>query len=113
VSSTSFSIQVNGELFGFFKGKRGLRQGVPISPFLFVLCLEYFSRLLNIATSHHPFNYHPKCQVLRITHLAFANDLLLFARGDVASIGVLWESVLEFGEVSGLKANTMKSNLRE
>jgi hypothetical protein len=31
VSSTSFSVQVNGELFGFFKGKRGLRQGDPIS----------------------------------------------------------------------------------
>jgi hypothetical protein len=97
VSSTSFSVQVNGELFGFFKGKRGLRQGDPIFPFLFVLCLEYPSRLLNIFTSQHLFNYHPKCQVLRITHLAFANDPLLFARWDVASIGVLWESVMEFG----------------
>jgi hypothetical protein len=88
VSSTSFSVQVNGDLFGFFKGKRGLRQGDPISPFLFVLCLEYFSRSLNSATSEHPFNYHPKWQALRITYLAFFDDLLLFARGDVDSIGV-------------------------
>jgi hypothetical protein len=89
VSSTSFSVQVNGELFGFFKGKRSLRQGDPISHFLFVLCLEYFSRLLNISTSHHLFNYYPKCQALRITHLAFTDDLLLFARGDVTSMGIL------------------------
>jgi hypothetical protein len=76
-----------------------------------VLCLEYLSRLLNISTSQHPFNYHPKSQVLRITHLAFTDDILLFARGDVASIGILWESVMEFGQVSGLKANALKSNL--
>jgi hypothetical protein len=48
---------------------------------------------------------------LRITYLAFAYDLLLFARGDVASIGVLWEGVMEFGQVSGLKANALKSSL--
>jgi hypothetical protein len=44
VSSTSFSTQINGDLFNFFKGKRGLRQGDPISLFLFVLCMEYFSQ---------------------------------------------------------------------
>jgi hypothetical protein len=79
----------NGGLFGFFKGKRGLRQEDPISPFLFVLCLEYFSRLLNMSTAQYPFNYQPKCKALRITHLAFADDLLSFARGDIASTEVL------------------------
>ncbi|KAL2467109.1 hypothetical protein Adt_42960 [Abeliophyllum distichum] len=59
VSMTSYSLSVNGSLVGFFKGKKGLRQGNSLSPFLFVLCLEYLSRL-NIQTLNSDFNFHPK-----------------------------------------------------
>ncbi|XP_022873326.1 uncharacterized protein LOC111392262 [Olea europaea var. sylvestris] len=83
VTSTSYSIALNGTSHGFFKGRKGLRQGDPLSPFLFVLCIEYLSRLLKAATDDNDFNFHPKCGSQKITHLAFTDDLMLFATGDV------------------------------
>ncbi|CAH9085418.1 unnamed protein product [Cuscuta europaea] len=111
VSTASFSVSLNGTLHGFFNGKRGIRQGDPMSPLLFVVCLEYFSRLLTIKSMDSRFNHHPLCGSLGITHLAYADDLMLFSRGDKYSIGVLVDALKEFGEVSGLRVNHNKSNI--
>ena len=47
VCTPSFSVQVNGELAGFFQSKRGLRQGFAMSPYLFVICMNVLSHLLD------------------------------------------------------------------
>ncbi|GFZ00592.1 eukaryotic translation initiation factor 4E [Actinidia rufa] len=102
---------LSGNLHGFFKGKQGLRQGDPLSPFLFAICLEVLSRSLSRLSRNPQFKPHPKCSDLFITHLAFADDLNLFARGDATSVGLSMDCLKKFGECSGLCINASKSNV--
>ncbi|GKA65583.1 hypothetical protein Tco_0765290, partial [Tanacetum coccineum] len=59
VTSTSFSLIINGSLYGYFKGQRGLRQGDPISLYLFTLVMEVLTLMLNRrARDSGSFTYH-------------------------------------------------------
>ena len=60
-------------------------KGDPLSPYLFVLAMEVFSRILVKASSNGRFSHHPRCAKLDLTHLCFADDLLLFCQGDPQS----------------------------
>ncbi|VFQ78789.1 unnamed protein product [Cuscuta campestris] len=111
VSSASSSIMVNGDSHGFFPSERGLRQGDPMAPTLFLFCIEYFSRLLNKKAKEGLFNFHKDCASLGITHLTFANDLMLFSRGDLQSVQVFMDALDHFSRVSGLILNPTKSNI--
>jgi hypothetical protein len=111
VETTSFSVCINGNLFGFFPGKCGVRQGDLLSPYLFIICMEYFSRLLKSNTQLSGFNFHPKCQALGISHLGFADDILLLCRCDMASVNILLQQLQVFGESSGLVINAAKSSI--
>ncbi|XP_074305396.1 uncharacterized protein LOC141640524 [Silene latifolia] len=110
ISTSSYSIALNGETFGFFKGKRGLRQGDPLSPLLFTLCLEYFSRILAVTQQQHNFRFHPLCKRIGLSHLCFADDLILFCKGEKTSIELMINSFDYFSKASGLVLNTGKSN---
>ncbi|XP_073149181.1 uncharacterized protein [Henckelia pumila] len=111
VSTTSFSISFGGQLYGFFKGVRGLRQGDPLSPFLFAICMEMLSRSLLQASGLPDFQFHPRCEALSITHLVYADDLLILAKGETQSVKILLDCVDKFGKTAGLRANALKSNI--
>ncbi|KAL0288495.1 UNVERIFIED_CONTAM: Retrovirus-related Pol polyprotein from type-2 retrotransposable element R2DM [Sesamum angustifolium] len=75
-----FTILVNGESSGFFKSSQGLRQGDPISPVLFILASEALSRGLNHLFVQNPnMLYQTGCKT-RVTHLAYADDIIIFTR---------------------------------
>ncbi|KAG7556378.1 Endonuclease/exonuclease/phosphatase superfamily [Arabidopsis suecica] len=111
ISTASFSVQVNGELAGFFRSERGLRQGCSLSPYLFVICMNVLSCMLDKAAEARKIGYHPRCKKLKLTHLCFADDILVFSDGSARSIAGILQVFDKFAEVSGLKISLEKSTL--
>lgn len=111
ISSPRFSVAINGELAGFFEGKKGLRQGDPLSPYLFILVMEALSKMLELASDLGKIELHPKCSNPKITHLLFADDLLVFSNGSRVSLSGISEVMHMFKEFSGLDMNPTKSEI--
>nr|GEW69573.1 hypothetical protein [Tanacetum cinerariifolium] len=110
VTTTSFSISINGSLHGHFKGKWGLRQGDPISPYLFTIVMEVLTLILKRRVKEADgFKYHWFCSEMELNNLCFVDDLFLFAHGDVISAKIIMESLDEFKHVSGLTPSLPKS----
>nr|GEU28937.1 hypothetical protein [Tanacetum cinerariifolium] len=87
VRTAAFTINVNGVRAGYFKGGRGLRQGDPVSPYIFTLVMEVFTLILQKQISEDvKFKYHWGCKDLQISHLCFADDLLVLCHGDLNSV---------------------------
>lgn len=107
--SVSYIVNVNGETTEPIVAKKGLRQGDPISPYLFVICMEYLHRCLAGLHQNSEFHYHPRCKRMKLVHLCFADDLLLFTRGDGNSVQQAMNILDKFAATSGLKANQFKS----
>ncbi|XP_062119263.1 uncharacterized protein LOC133833014 [Humulus lupulus] len=109
VRNTSYFLLMNGRIQGKFKGGKGLRQGDPMSPLLFVIIMEYLTRSLQQAAQNSPFRYHPMCKGLKLINLCFADDLLLFCKGSLAAIRVVKEVLDSFATATGLTINSDKS----
>ena len=110
VSSVSYCILINGLPCIPFKVQKGLRQGDPMSPFLFALAMEYFSRCLR-SKKGNIIKFHPKCKCSEVMELLFANDLLVFLKADLPSMHALNLVLDDLTLVSGLSINKAKSAL--
>ncbi|KAJ9536643.1 hypothetical protein OSB04_un000192 [Centaurea solstitialis] len=112
ISTVSYSVAVNGVSEGFFQAKRGIRQGDPLSPYLFTLVMEGFSLILQRCINEAAeFGYHYGCEELGISHLCFADDLFVFTKGDIRSVEVLKRALAIFRSKSGLEPSLEKSEV--
>ena len=112
VSTVTYSILLNGEPQGFIQPSRGLRQGDPLSPFLFLFCAEGLNALLCKAAEDNEIRGLSLCrQGPQITHLFFADDCLLFCRSNAAQCRKI-QQILDWYEVaSGQQVNKAKTTL--
>jgi hypothetical protein len=110
-----FSVLVNGSPSGFFTSSRGLRHGDPLSPLLFVIVMEAFSKLFSITVQMgflSGFSVGSSSNgVINISHLFFADDTLVFCGASHDHLLYLRMLLLSFEAVSGLKINLDKTIL--
>ena len=115
ISTASFSVMLNGSLEGFFRSSRGLRQGDPLSPYLFVLGMEYFSLLVDRAAEGgfiSGYKFKGRNDTKRqITHLLFADDTLVFCKDTEDQMAYMSWILAWFEALSGLRINLDKSSL--
>lgn len=82
-----------------------------MSHVLFVLCMEYLSRILAYIGNMEVFKCFKGCVHMKLTHLYFVDDLLLFSKGESMSTYILVQGLKLFSETTGLQANNTKSAL--
>ncbi|XP_021992554.1 uncharacterized protein LOC110889344 [Helianthus annuus] len=111
VTTVSYSVSVNGELHGYFSGKRGLRQGDPMSPYLFTLIMEVLSLMLQKMALNPAFKFHSHCSKQKIINVSFADDLFVFVNGDTGSVKLVQKVLEKFTSVSGLVPSLPKSTV--
>lgn len=108
ITGSMVSVKVNGALEGYFNCKSGLKQGDPLSPYLFVLAMEALTACLNLETGRGNFKFHSRTKDAEITHLIFADDVMLFSYGDNESVAALISALELFSSISGLHMNAAK-----
>ncbi|PKU84233.1 Putative ribonuclease H protein [Dendrobium catenatum] len=106
ICDVNFSVIVNGALEGYISSSAGLRQGCPLSPYLFYFVMDAFSSLIdnNLFMGAHFGNF-------KISHLLYADDLLVFGEASPANCDILLQIISKFSKSSGLFMNLDKSSI--
>ncbi|KAL9675120.1 hypothetical protein QQ045_003321 [Rhodiola kirilowii] len=112
VCSVSYKVKVNGDISEQIIPGRGLRQGDPLSPYLFILCQEWLTLKLNAEEACGNLSGVRLARGLQpINHLFFADDCLLFLKADMYCLRKLKQVLETYSKVSGQQVNFQKSEI--
>ena len=110
ITMVSYSILVNDQPTGLIYPSRGLRQGDPLSPFLFLFCVEGLNALLYQAANNGEIQGYSICRAgPKITHLFFTDDYLLFCRATSIECAKIQSILAWYGAASGQQVNSDKT----
>ncbi|KAM1733659.1 hypothetical protein PS1_019337 [Malus domestica] len=112
ISTASFSILVNGNPTGFVLPKRGLRQGDPLSPYLFLLCTKGLSMLIRRGMERGALHgFRVSTNGNPISHLFFTDDSVLYGHASVEKAKGILEVLRTHARGSGQAVNLSKSSI--
>ena len=112
VTFVTYSIRINGALQGHITPFRGLCQGDPLSPYLFLLCAEGHSVLIHRAFEVGTLRGLQVCKRSpHVTHLFFADDSLHFCNATIANCEEVQRLLLVYEKATGQQVNRQKSSL--
>ena len=111
VKTISYSVLVNREPCGMIYHTRGIRQGDPLSPFLFLFCTEGLNGLIKNAKLQGDIHGFSLCKRgPKLTHLPFADDSLLFCKATMEECEKVMEVLNMYEEASEQKVNSSKTS---
>lgn len=103
------SLLWNGEITNSFSPSKGIRQGHPLSPYIFVLCLDRLSKMIQDKVNSGDWKPMKIAKDINISHLLYADDVFLFGKSDSSNIQVMMDVLDYFKQISGLSINILKS----
>ncbi|KAL0430488.1 UNVERIFIED_CONTAM: putative mitochondrial protein [Sesamum radiatum] len=112
VSSVSYSFVLSGSQFGSITPQKGLRQGDPLSPYLFLLCTESLCSLFREADAHDIIPGVAVCRgAPRISLLLFADDTMVFCLANHLTVNSVRQVLNTYKLASGQEINLHKSSV--
>ncbi|GJT59406.1 RNA-directed DNA polymerase, eukaryota [Tanacetum coccineum] len=111
LNSAMGSILVNGSPTSEFKFSKGLKQGDPLSPFLFILIMESLHLSFNNVVNAGLYNGIQIDESLNLSHLFYADDVIFVGKWNSSNLSTIVNVLKWFYLASGLKINLNKSKL--